>query len=317
MNTGTPLDLTPFGAVLQAIGAAYWLLALAAMAAALWFPKRWWVKATAALVVAAAFAYVPGKRDLELRAKQREFQARYEAARAHFEERCKSAGEKITRTIENVDGIFWMTWRPKEANFDDQFRLSDPYGWDCGGEECIQQMLRVSRGLEHASKLWPSQQAEVADRQVRGYNIVETIDPGDGRLYQYRWVIKPIGLHTPQEIQKRNPNASANFDPNIYGFGLERTSVSARSARYGVTWDDISTREDREKWIAGSSLRVIDLQTNEVIAERIGFLLDRGQGSKAGGRSPWPWAQGYGPSCPATKFPINLPFINKVLNPSK
>jgi len=34
-------------------------------------------------------------------------------------------------------------------------------------------------------------------------------------------------------------------------------------------------------------LKVIDLQTNEVMAERIGYMMDRGQGNNSGGRSPW------------------------------
>lgn len=57
-----------------------------------------------------------------------------------------------------------------------------------------------------------------------------------------------------------------------------------------MTWDDISTREEREYWIAGSSLKVIDLQTNQVIAERIGYMVDWAQGSRAGERSPWLFA---------------------------
>ena len=49
----------------------------------------------------------------------------------------------------------------------------------------------------------------------------------------------------------------------------------------------IQTREDWDYWIAGSSLRLIDLQTNEVMAERIGYMGDWAQGSSAVGRSPW------------------------------
>lgn len=60
--------------------------------------------------------------------------------------------------------------------------------------------------------------------------------------------------------------------------------------RYGVTYDDISTREERDFWIAGSSLKVIDLQTKEVMAERIGYMMDRGQGNTNSGRSPWLFA---------------------------
>jgi hypothetical protein len=67
-----------------------------------------------------------------------------------------------------------------------------------------------------------------------------------------------------------------------------------------VTYDDISTREDREYWIAGGALKVIDLETNEVIAERIGYMMDRGQGDISGGRSPWPLAASH--ACPS--FPV-------------
>lgn len=49
--------------------------------------------------------------------------------------------------------------------------------------------------------------------------------------------------------------------------------------------------------VEGSSLRVLDLQTNEVIAERIGYMMDWAQGSQAGGRSPWLFAADY--ACPS------------------
>ena len=57
-----------------------------------------------------------------------------------------------------------------------------------------------------------------------------------------------------------------------------------------MTYDDITTREERDVWIAGSSLRVIDLETNEVMAERIGYMMDPAQGNTSGGRAPWSYA---------------------------
>lgn len=50
----------------------------------------------------------------------------------------------------------------------------------------------------------------------------------------------------------------------------------------GSTFDDISTHAEREYGIAGSSLRVIDLETKEVLAERVGYMVDMAQGSRAG-----------------------------------
>ncbi len=102
---------------------------------------------------------------------------------------------------------------------------------------------------------------------------------------------------------KRNPN----YDLNIYAYVLDKVPASGSAPRYGVTYDDISTRKDRDYWIAGSSLRVIDLQTNEVMAERIGYMMDRGQGNTSGGRSPWRLAANV--ACPAfPRFDRNPPF---------
>ena len=90
-------------------------------------------------------------------------------------------------------------------------------------------------------------------------------------------------------------------------FVLDKIPAPGPAPRYGVTYDDISTREEREPWIAGSSLKVIDLQTNEVMAERIGYMMDRGQGDTSGGRSPWRLAANA--ACPAfPRFERNPPF---------
>jgi hypothetical protein len=37
--------------------------------------------------------------------------ARLDESMSLFKERCKSAGEKITRTVDNVEGVVWMKWR--------------------------------------------------------------------------------------------------------------------------------------------------------------------------------------------------------------
>ena len=56
--------------------------------------------------------------------------ARLATAEAMFAERCKKAGVFIHRTAENVEGIFLLKVRPEneDPDFNDQFRLNDPYG---------------------------------------------------------------------------------------------------------------------------------------------------------------------------------------------
>ena len=96
-----------------------------------------------------------------------------------------------------------------------------------------------------------------------GYSYVDAIDPKDGQRYRYTG---RMGF-TPEDIKQ------GRLVPR---FLLDKVLASGPAPRYGITYNDISTPEDRAVWIAGSSLKVIDLETKEVIAERIGYLFDRG-----------------------------------------
>lgn len=308
MITGTPLDLTPFGSVLQGLGMLYWLLALAVAGFGMWWPKRWWVKLLCAAVVLAVFVYpVAIHVDKQLQQND-EAKARLEKSMAQFEMRCKSAGEKISRTVEGVDGIVWMKWRPNEVNGSDQFKLNDPYGHDCYGDECIKRLLRVTRGAE----LNP----EDAKQYEKGYQFVETVDPSDGKLYRYIGVMKLHSRWTDDAIAREKELTGKSIDPSAYVFSMERESIDKLSARYGITWDDISTHEDRAQWVAGSSLKAIDLQTNEVVAERIGYLMDKGLGSQVGFRAPWPIARDW--ACPAiNSTKTTWTFAMKIVQPKR
>lgn len=250
---------------------------------------------------------------------------RQATAMAMFKERCKRAGEKIYKTVENVDGVYLLKLRPQKTNFGDQFKLDDPYGRDLNGDGYIETFVRGS-----FDKMRPSvSRPEWPPRN--GYLYVEARDPKDGKRYRYTGEVKAVRRKdtTAPGVQfelRRNPN----YDLNIYEFVLEKKPVPGAPPRYGVTYDDISTREEREYWIAGSSLKVIDLQTNEVIAERIGYMVDWAQGSQAGGRSPWLFAADN--ACPnfhrfanpvvqtkgaSSQSWQTADFVEKVLKPSK
>ena len=203
-----------------------------------------------------------------------------------FRERCKKAGVFIHRTVEDVEGIFLMKLRPQGVNFDEQYVLDDPYGTDLmGGDGYILSFLKGY--FQKTTTPGPNRPPD-APVDPQGYEYVEAIDPKDGVRYRYTGSVKAVRqkkIDAPnvQLELRRNPN----YDLNIYDYILERIPSNAPRPRYGVTYDDISTRGERDYWIAGSSLKVIDLQTNEVIAERIGYMVDWAQGSSAGGRSPW------------------------------
>lgn len=242
-----------------------------------------------------------------------------------WQDRCKRSGEFIHRTVDNVSGIYLIKVRPKGVNFDDQFGLDDPYGHDFGGDAYIRSFLRghYRFNVKDIREGGPPR---------RGYLYVETHGMADGERYRYTGGVKAVrqkdvkALGVLRELQL-NPN----YDLNIYDFVMDKMLVTGDPPRYAVTYDDISTPEEREYWVAGSSLKVIDRQTGEVIAERIGFMVDRGQGNRSGGRAPWLFAAanacpsfarnfkntnaGTEGMAPAQTYQT-LDFVEKVLKPS-
>jgi hypothetical protein len=208
--------------------------------------------------------------------------ARVEKAKEMMAERCKWAGEKIYRTVSDVDGIFLIKVRPAGINYGDQFKLDDPYGRDLGGENYIGSFLggRFSTNSAGRGRLPESP----------SFLYVEANDSSDGRRYRYTGAVRDV-VHTSSMLIGGDGSKFTTRD-----FVVDKALASGEKPRYGVTYDDISTREEREYWIAGSSLKVIDLQTGEAIAERIGYMVDMQQGDRTGGRAPWLMAARY--ACP-------------------
>jgi hypothetical protein len=245
----------------------------------------------------------------KLAADREAAKARFAKAEAMFQERCKKAGVFIHRTAENVEGILLLKIR-EGTNFDDQYKMDDPYGKDSSGEYYIQSFFLEPK-LYINRFLGPERLDEIR-RDYPGYHYVDAIDPKDGKRYRYTGSFKEV-THTKSITM--GGDGKTKF--RTIDFVLDRVPAPDPAPRYGVTYDDISTREERDYWIAGSSLRVIDLETNEVMAERIGYMMDRGQGNDSGGRSPWLLAASF--ACPSFKLSQaeqTRRFVTKVLKPT-
>lgn len=235
---------------------------------------------------------------------------RLQKADALFQERCKTAGETIHRTADNVEGLFLMKLRPNRINYQDQFVMDDPYGRDLGGEGYVLTFVRGSYQAQTTGTGLPGAPPRT------GYRYVEAVDPNDGKRYRYTGSVKDVSRTTSTLM---GGDGKTTFKTKE--FILDRIPASGTGPQYGVTYDDISTREDRDYWIAGSSLKVIDLKTQEVMAERIGYMLDRGQGNISAGRAPWLLAADH--ACPAfaprhaaqAQPYQTLDFVEKVLKP--
>jgi hypothetical protein len=197
----------------------------------------------------------------------REFQAQ---ARVRFEARCRTAAVRINRTVEDVEGVLLIKRRSPAANLGNQYALTDPYGDDLSGDGYALTFLWGRDEQGHVESTAPAplgyRYVVIANEDGRGYTRFEagTGERGEGGVL-------PV-LRTPAE----------------------------HLPRYGVTWQDISTRDDRDHWIAGSRLLIVDTSTGEVLAERIGWMWDEAMGAGVGARHPWSMAAAR--ACPP--FPV-------------
>jgi hypothetical protein len=222
---------------------------------------------------------------LYLEAKQQEARLikRNQAMWAHFEKRCKEdARITIKRVVENVDGVLIMKPRKvaTEAELQDQFWMGDPYGYS------------------RSEAARPNILLSYADRGR--YSFIEYPNPDD-----------------------RIDGAALAF-VRLEGYGLDqngdyqyskKTMTGNRKSKFGFDWDDISTPEDRAYWIAGGRMRIVDLETKEVIAEKVGYLVDPLQGGRVGGST---WHFSNSKSCPqqVDEYFKTREFLYQVLKPS-
>ncbi|MDK9718783.1 MAG: hypothetical protein OEL57_12890 [Trichlorobacter sp.] len=279
MGFETALDILHF--ITKAITVGYWLFVAAVMLGAFFAFKGkapLWGRALVSLIIGSMLMSWPIINQIIHSKQKKEHKAVYDVADAQFQMRCKSAGVKIYRTVDNVEGVLLMKLRPKWDPYDQN--QIDPYGNDYDDAEGY-----IGSFLRGRTETW-SPVEDPKKAPYPGYRYVDVIE-AEGKRYRYTGYM--------DEIWKRDPNYRKGYSQ----FALKKQLTKAPAPRYGVTYDDITTPEERKMWIAGSSLKIVDLKTNEVVAERIGYMIDRGMGANGGGRQPWTHAAKW--ACP--KFP--------------
>ncbi len=271
--------------------ASFGFLALAALGIvlALWLPKKGWQKGVA-LVMVLLLISIPVRQGVKEVAQEQkavdDYKERYAKAKALFDERCKTTGEKIYKTVENVEGVLLMKVRQHDADKSDPMMAGAAAAYESQGDFYIRSFL-LSEVEPKKSRV----RALVEDRTQttrQGYKYVDVIDPADGKRYRY--------------------TVAANAR-------MKRELATGQTPRYGVTFEDIVDANERKYWIAGSTVKVIDLKTKETLGEFTHYVIDRGQGSRAGARTPWLFAD----SCDGANYGRNWTrfFTDQVLKPKQ
>ena len=255
-------ELTVLGDVLRAISALYWLLALGVLALVIWKVKGRRAKSLSVLAVVVLFGWLPAKQTYE--AQKRLSYSR--EAWAYFKKLCdEKSGEKIYKTYTGVKSVLVVKPLPpaKEEDHFDQFWYGDPYSASATSGRTLLTATRLTLDSRRPAGI------------QRGLDFVEIRSEVKG-VVRYQRITRP-----PSNDEKATMNEIA-------------TPVS----RFGISWEDISTPNDRNYWVAGSRLQIIDLIDNTLVAERIGYFIEAGFGSRANQRRPWLTSRGPNTTCP-------------------
>lgn len=236
------------------------------------------------------------------------------AGKAVWEEKCRTvAGEKIYRKVENVEGVLLMKVRPERGGRElaDRMWPGAAFAREWRGDEFITSFLAYEYAANPAGKddpVTPNKRGYInTDRRpggLPGYRWVEVIDEKDGQRYRY------TGRY--DEPWKTDSSYSKTY----VRFNLDKTpSPSSTPPRYGVTYEDHVIPEDRYLGIASSTIKVIDLQTKEVLGEMTRYAWSPGAPSRV---NPSPWLTAY--SCPDYSVGTGTAtrkFADQILFPAK
>ena len=284
------LKMTGFDTLFAAAGNLYLLLMLVCIGVALWKGKTWQRKAIYASLVLALFM-APIAPDIY---RGIEYRSKLATAQALFDERCKTAGEKVYRTVEGVEGVLLLNVRGNDI----AAQRANPLWPDAalpderGGDQYIRHFLYWEHESSGTSRGYLNPDPKNATS--RGYRFVD-VKQADGTVLRYR--LKEPG---------NRDSAQLVSEP-----------ISGTPSRYAIGFVNQVKPEDRAHWVAGTTITLTDTQTNEVIATRESYSFEPGLGSRAGDRQPW----GFAVTCPQlpqlpgrylTRF-----FVDSILKPTK
>jgi hypothetical protein len=228
------------------------------------------------------------------------------SAKDYFDHLCATeAGEFIYKTVENVEGIYQM--RPREHVTDkmlmERYFLEDPYG------HLESEVNEIQKGYVNPRYM----------DAVKGGYVLYKPDQN------YKFLEKPIPVHLQDTrdgaryLRYTRPNTDklvVEDGKHLYPRNAQPKLIEERvieiKSRYGFAWRGIERPHDRELGIAGGELIVLDLQANEILAIRRGFLIS-GK-TRETPQGIW-WLGAH--SCPSNLPGVTKKFLHQVLKPSK
>ncbi len=221
------------------------------------------------------------KMERRAKAEEAEWHKRYDPAKARFDQLCQNSGEKIYRTADNVDGILLLKVRGDDEKYQDNSYnpLKDQMWEDAAVESEFDREAYIEEFLLPYTSSFPR--------------------------YIYADVLQKNGLVIRYSRQREDQN-----------WVMEQKPTPHPRARYAVTYENDISWENRKHWIAGTTIKIIDTKTNELMAEKTMYAFVPALGYSELDQNPNPWGRGM--RCPMeSEFKQRtVTFAIKVLIPS-
>ena len=249
------------------------------------FLKKYpWLLPAPGLVVAALFFLFPKalvwQEERENAERVAEWRKRYDPAKARFDQLCQNAGEKIYRTADNVDGILLLKVR--------------------GDDEKYQNYSYNPR----KDQMW--EDAAVASEFDREAYIEEFLLWATSSFPRYAYI---------DVVQKDSSIIRYSTRGEERNWAMDKQPNPHSRARYAVTYENDISWENRKHWIAGTTIKIIDTKTNELMAEKTMYAFVPELGYSKFEQNPNPWGRGM--RCPDENSyeQKTVIFVSKVLIP--
>ena len=265
---------------------------------------KWWVGILTSIAVMAVFIVPIAKVDIQEKQENAVKEEKYLAAKAVFDARCKDAGYKIYRTVDNVEGVTLLNQWPDEMHKSDQMweyaGLPDAYG----GVSYIQGFL-----------LWRKWDYKINDFSLSGQGFTDNtpnIPPKADEINRYKYF---NGFQYVDVLQNQTYQRYQFKD--LYDLDEIATTAIKKPSRYTVEFENPILPEERKIWIATTKAYVKDSKTGELLGEATWHSFHGPQGEiKYSGTGVWDRAK----VCPYIADGQNDPiqyFVLKVLKPKQ
>lgn len=288
------VEMAGYSELLNWINLLFWAVAAGGIYLAWTKPKRRRNKVIASVLVAGLFL---GPTLMRVHAVVN-YQIRYAEAKALFDERCKRAGERVYRAETDVEIIRLSGTRGtyRLENAADAYWRYAGFPGESSGSQYIAEFLyyHIPRQGLRARSLGSEPGG------VRGYRSIVLEEDGERIRYSLK-----------------NSAAYANDPDPLKAFAAKETGFQGPIPRFEVRYEDISEPQDREMWIAGGRVTVVDQQNGQPMGEFVRYAFEPGFGNTRGGRQPWAFAL----QCPQTSYGLRnghiRSFVERVLVPKQ